>query len=144
MKLQNKIYLFNLYTYYWLMKLSLHTRYLIEIKIDRRYDCHGVTSQISEKEYHISFNPRKHHSECAIIHTVLHEIGHLLHSWRGNDVHHEEYAERFALETMKQDYPYFYRRAVSKTKADVKKKREYPDHMKAYKRVLKALGEWND
>ena len=139
MKAIKKKYLFNLYTYYWIFKLGLN-KYLITVNFDKRYDACAITEKISNIEYNITYNLNNHGSESSIISTVLHELGHLLHPWTGCPIKHEEYAELFSLETIKSEYPLYYRISINRLKKSIKEIKS-PTHIQAYKNILKKLKE---
>lgn len=143
MNLARKKQLFNGYVNYWLVKLNLLKKYIIQVRMDRRIDCGAETRQIDYKTYIIAYNPNKLRSDREILHTALHELGHMLHKWNGSNESHEQFAEHWALSTAKEHYPKKYRLMVNSTKKSVKSGLSSKEHLIGYTNALKQLGELN-
>lgn len=140
MKARTKERLYHHYSGYWLVKLGLHKKYSVDIKKDNRLDCRAQTVQDTYTEYTISFNTKHLISENEIIHTVLHEIGHLMHHWGGkNKKEHEYFAEYFALCQAKIHYPKLYNYMVRRTINDIKVDDKKSDHRLGYIKALEEL-----
>lgn len=142
MKIETKIRLFKQYTDYWIIKLGLEKKYKITVKQDNRVDCMAETVSIKpSKEYEIHFNTKQLTGKIQIIQTVLHEVGHLLHSWKGKEGNHEAFAEYFALSTAKTEYPQYYKQMIKFTRERMKDKDLDEAHKQGYMTALNRMGE---
>jgi len=144
MKLERKKQLFAGYIHYWLVKLKLHKKYIVTVGVDRRINCRAITTQLDGKHYTINFNPKNLCSENMILHVCLHELNHLLHTWKGRAEDHEYFAEYNALKMAKEHYPKQYRRMVNRTIKEIKGGISSKIHIVGYLQALKQLGEWKD
>lgn len=135
--------LFESYFHYWVVRLKLHRKYKFVIKKDNRLNCHAWVDKLKQKNhYEVRYNPSKLKSEYKIINTVLHELGHLFLDWRHTDeIVHEMEAEYFALSTMKESYPKFYKRALNWTRKAIFDKTMDEIHAQGYINALDKLGE---
>ena len=138
---KTKIRAFVGYANYWLIKLELNKKYNIIVKKDNRI---GTGAEVfrQENEYIIQYNTKLLSSKVDIIHSVLHEIGHLLVDFRYGDEAEQEYAaELFALKTAKEHYPKIYPKMIKSSIYYVTKVVQDSAHIKGYKKALKELGE---
>jgi hypothetical protein len=134
--------LFESFFHYWIVELKLHNKYRFVLKKDNRLNCHAWVDLKSQNHYEIKYNASRLKSRYKIINVVLHEVGHLFLDWRSTDeVMHEAEAEYFALSTMKQNYPKFYKRALNWTKKVVMDKIVDEVHLQGYIKALQKLGE---
>jgi len=137
--------LFESYFHYWVIKLNLHKKYSFIIKKDNRLNCCAWVEKISKNHYEIKFNSTKLKSQYKIINVVLHEIGHLFVDWRSNeDILHEAEAEYFALSTMKENYPKFYKLAINWTKQQINDSSIDEVHRQGYINALQRLNEFKN
>ena len=135
--------LFESYFHYWTVKLKLHDKYQFVLKKDNRLNCQAwVDSTDKKNHYEIKYNASKLKSQYKIINVVLHELGHLFLDWRHTDaIMHEAEAEYFALSTMKEHYPKFYKLAVKWDKRAINDKNVDETHTQGYMKALQKLGE---
>lgn len=137
--------LFESYFHYWVIKLNLHKKYKFTIKKDNRLTCYAWVEKTSKNHYEIKFNSTELKSQYKIINVVLHEIGHLFVDWRSNeDILHEAEAEYFALSTMKENYPKFYKLAIKWTKQQINDLSVDEAHRQGYINALQRLNEFKN
>jgi len=143
MKDQTKINLFIRYCDYWIVKLGLDKKYKIEVKKDNRINCYACVFRRNEDGvYMIRYNTKMFSSRMEILHVLLHELGHLFYDFRiVDEVYHEYHAELFALKTIKEFYPRYYKKAIQACLRDMNDRRQDQVHREAYQKVLKELGE---
>lgn len=136
--------LFESYFHYWIIKLELQKKYKFILKADNRLNCHAWVDSTEQKNcYEVRYCPNLLKSEYKIINVVLHEIGHLFLDWRNTEeILHEAEAEYFALSTMKECYPKFYKRALNWTRNAIYKKEQDDIHRQGYITALQKLGEF--
>jgi len=134
--------LFESYFHYWIIKLKLHKKYKFIIRKDNRLTCHAWVNKLDQQNHcEVRYNPSKLRSEYKIINVVLHEIGHLFLDWRNNDgIMHEAEAEYFALSTMREHYPKFYKRALNWTIKVITANEVDDIHIQGYIQALEKLG----
>jgi len=137
--------LFESYFHFWVIKLNLHKKYTFIIKKDNRLNCYAWVDKISKNKYEVKFNSTKLKSQYKIINVVLHEIGHLFVDWRSNEgILHEAEAEYFALSTMKEYYPKFYKLAIKWTNQQINDLFLDETHRQGYINALQRLNEFKN
>ena len=135
--------LFESYFHFWVIKLNLQEKYQFSLKKDNRLNCHAQVVCTSQWHYEVKYNTTKLRSKYKIINVALHELGHLFLDWRTDDeVIHEAEAEYFALSTMKEHYPKFYKRALVWTQKAVYNPDIDEVHRQGYINALQRLGEF--
>ena len=95
-------------------------------------------AQTTFKRIRYSSKNIKKLSKIKIIHTVLHEIGHLMHSESLTIMKGEYEAEKFALKNIKRYLPKYYKKALKTTEQYTKISNSRP-HTFAFAKLIKEL-----
>ena len=102
--------------------------------------CEGVHIRTGKKKFLMTYNAKiiKQLSKWMIIHSILHEFGHIKTHARSR-IAREYKAEKFALKIIKKHFPKHYKKNINWIKHFVGSEIKIYD--KAFGRLLKDIGE---